>query len=314
MARFCFYCGRELATNEKCNCRTHQAGPGPQSTAQPGGQSSTSQTRTDPGKSRTDPGQKAYSQPFQGTAGQSGAAQAKSRPAWTSWFSQSTTKQPRSQAKPAFNKAAALAGAQQFLRYLSRPVDTIRQAVQAADTGRLTTLLLLHAALGGVAALLLSQLGTLDLLLQLTVAGSADNPALGAIFLTFQGFGLTLVLDFLLIIVTHLALQYVFRTGYSLVRVAASLSPVFFYNILFMILALFSLSAVPISSLMTLAAGLAVSAIALYLALRQLTNFEENRCFMLAVFILLVHTSLIAMLISLATPVLTVLLDQTLPL
>lgn len=307
MARFCFYCGRELATNEKCNCRTHQAGPGPQSTTQPGGQSSTSQTRSDSG-------QKAYSQTFQGSASQGSAAQQKTRPAWTSWFNQPRARRPASHARRPLNKAAALAFVQQFLRYLSRPVDTIRQAVQAADAGRLVTLLLSHAALGGVAALLLSQLGTLDLLLQLTVAGSADNPALGAIFLTVQGFGLTLVLDLLLIIVTHVALQYVFRTGYSLVRVATSLTPVFFYNILFMILALFSLSAVPISSLMTLVAGLAVSAIALYLALRQLTNFEENRCFMLAVFILLVHTSLIAMLISLATPVLTVLLDQTLPL
>ncbi|MDD2533221.1 MAG: hypothetical protein PHC86_00790 [Eubacteriales bacterium] len=285
MARFCFYCGRELATGEKCDCRVHQSTSA----------GSATQTKQAPPPPQAPPRPKAAPQ---GKAAHTTRA--------------SHTARPKS--GPVFDKAAILAGVQQFVRYLARPVETIRQSVQYADPRRLLTLILLHAALSGVAALILSQLGTLDLLLQLTVAGSADNPALGAIFLAVQGFGLTLAMDLLLIIITQIALKYVFKASYSLVRVASSLSPVFFYSILFLVLALFSLTAVPISSLLMLAAGLAVSAIALYLALRQLTNFDENRCFMLVVFILIAYTSVISMLLSLATPVLTVLLDQTLPL
>ena len=270
MARYCFYCGRELATNEKCNCRTHAG----------------TASATDNPKKQTEKPPKQAARP--------------------------TARKPLR--KPAWNKAALMAAFQNTLRYFARPVDTIRQSVQAADSKRFLTLLLLHAALGGVSALLLSQLGTLDLLLQLTIAGSANNPTLAAVFMGIQGFGLTLVYDLILVVVTLLSLRYVFRADYTFIRVAGSLTPVIFYSILFTILALFSLSAVPISSLMTLAAGLAVSAIALYLALRQLTNYEENRCFMLTVFILLIYTSLIAMLLSLASPAINVLLDQTLPL
>lgn len=94
----------------------------------------------------------------------------------------------------------------------------------------------------------------------------------------------------------------------------SSFVPVIFYLALFLLLAIFSLSTIPISSLMLLAAGLAVATVALYLALRQLTNFEENRCFVLVTFILVVFTSILATVISLAMPVFTALLDQTLPL
>ncbi len=305
MARYCFYCGRELASNEKCNCRSHQ-----------GGQSA--QPQKDQAKSPPSGGNsQASDSARQQNAGASQKQQDPRKQQKTAWqapkFKKPVFTRP-SFRKQTFNKTALLAFGQNIARYLARPVDTIRQAVQAADPRRLGTLLLLHAALGGVFALLLSQMGTLDLLLQLTVAGSADNPTLAAIFMAVQGFGLTLVFDLLLIVITHLSLRFIFRTEYPLIRVATSLSPVIFYQIVFSILALFSLSAVPISSLLTLAAGLAVSAIALYLALRQMTNYEENRCFMLAVFILLIYTSLISMLLSLAAPVINVLLDQTLPL
>lgn len=313
MARFCFYCGRELASGEKCNCRTHPAGTsgkastGQSSQAGQSGQSSQTGQASQAGQSSQ--AKKAKKAPFGAGFNFNSARTSTAQPHFGS-----QAKSTKNSSRKGLDKTAILAGFQQFARYLAQPVETIRQSVQFADPRRLLTLLLLHAALGGVAALILSQLGTLDLLLQLTVAGSADSPALGAIFLAVQGFGLTLILDLLLIVITLLALKYVFRTNFTLVRVASSLNPVIFYNIIFLILALFSLTAVPISSLLMLSAGLAVSAVALYLALRQLTNFDENRCFILVVFILVIFISVISMLLTLATPVLTVLLDQTMPL
>ena len=44
-----------------------------------------------------------------------------------------------------------LAGFGQYLRYLTRPVDSIRQAVQYLNPHRLLVVSLIHAALGGLA-------------------------------------------------------------------------------------------------------------------------------------------------------------------
>jgi hypothetical protein len=347
MARYCFYCGRELATGEKCDCRIHQA------TGKAGATRTASGTSSDAGPDRATTANSSPSsagpERAQGstgsrgtTAGPTGSATGQTGPqpkakstqkpsAWANFKTRQTkAPQPKRSRGKGFNKgskgakgsgrsqfvdrAAILAGLQHFGRYLARPVEAIRQSVQYANTTRLLAFMLVHAALGGMATLTVSRLGTLDLLMQLTVVGSADNAVLESIFLFFQGVGLTLTLDVLLILITHLTLRYVFHAGFTFNRIATSFVPVIFYRALFLLLALFSLTTIPINSLLTLATGMAVASVALYLALRQLTNFEENRCFMLLTFIMLVFTSVLAMVLSLAMPVFKVLLDQTLPL
>jgi len=209
---------------------------------------------------------------------------------------------------------ALLAGISQYLRYLTRPVDSIRQAVQYQNSSRLLLLTLIHAGLGGLTLLRIQQLGTLDLLLQLTQIQLAAHPFVAGLFLFIQGAGIALVFDWLLILVTHLTLQYVFKAAYALNRVAVSFVPVIFYLALFQLLALFSLTKVPVASLLTLAAGLAIALLVLYLAVRQLTGFDENRCFVLVTFVIVVFTSLVSLVVNLAMPVLMLLLEQSLPL
>ena len=174
--------------------------------------------------------------------------------------------------------------------------------------------MLTHAVLGGLFLLRVEQLGTLDLFLELTQVRLAAQPLLAGLFLFLQGFGLILVFDWLLILVTHLTLQYLFRTPYALSRLAASFVPVLFYQAFFCLLALLSLTLVPVASMMTLAAGLALTLLVLYLVIRQLTGFDENRCFVLVTFVSVVFTSLVSLVINLAIPVLTLLLEQSLPL
>lgn len=209
---------------------------------------------------------------------------------------------------------ALLAGFGQYLRYLTRPVDSIRQAVQYLNPHRLLVVSLIHAALGGLAMIRIDQIGTLDLLLQLTQVQLGANPFIAGFFMFIQGAGVALVFDWLLILVTHLTLQYVFKAPYALTRVAASFVPVIFYLALFQLLALMSLTLVPVASLLTLAAGLAIALLVLYLAIRQLTGFDENRCFVLVTFVIVVFTSLVSLVVNLAMPVLMLLLEQSLPL
>ncbi len=339
MARYCFYCGRELATGEKCSCRVQPSSGATKGSAAAGsasaGDRSTRSNAGSAGSAGTSGStSSAGSAGSAGTTGRSSSASASSSsqsgpkakgpqgPSFWSRFQaqQAKSRQPKRPAGKGSGSgrpvdwAVILAGLQQIGKYLARPVETIRQSVQYANTNRLMAFLMIHAVLGGFAVLAVGRQGTLDLMMQLTVVGSADNSLLETIFLFFQGVGLTLTLDLLLILITHLALRYVFRAGFSFNRIATSFVPVIFYQALFLLLAIFSLTTIPISSLMTLAAGLAVAAVALYLALRQLTNFEENRCFMLLTFILIIFTSVLAMVLSLALPVFKVLLDQTLPL
>jgi hypothetical protein len=224
----------------------------------------------------------------------------------------STTKPRRSAGTK--GQSSLLGSLAKILGYVARPVEMIHQAVLENNASRLLTQLLIHAGLGGLAAVVIDRSGTLDLILQLTIVSATGNAGLQSMFLFIQGAGLILVLDLMLILLTQLVLRYGFRASYNLIRVAASLTPVVFYSTLFLLLAILSLSTSPFSSLMLLASGLAISTLALYLAIRQLTRFEENRCFLLVTLVIILFTSLLATLINLALPVLNVLVSQTLPL
>ncbi len=186
--------------------------------------------------------------------------------------------------------------------------------MQYANLSRLAIFMLIHAGIGGFTFLRVAHLGTLDLILQLTRIQTAASPFLRGLFLFIQGSGLVLVTDWLLILITQLTLQFVFRAAYPLPREAAGFVPVFFYQALFAFAAFCSLAPVPVNALMILIAGFAVGAAALYLAIRQLTSFDENRCFLLLAFVLFVFTALIGLILNLALPVLTLLLEQSLPL
>jgi hypothetical protein len=224
----------------------------------------------------------------------------------------STTKPRRSAGTK--GQSSLLGSLAKILGYVARPVEMIHQAVLENNASRLLTQLLIHAGLGGLAAVVIDRSGTLDLILQLTIVSATGNAGLQSMFLFIQGAGLILVLDLMLILLTQLVLRYGFRASYNLIRVAASLTPVVFYSTLFLLLAILSLSTSPFSSLMLLASGLAISTLALYLAIRRLTRFEENRCFLLVTLVIILFTSLLATLINLALPVLNVLVSQTLPL
>ena len=62
---------------------------------------------------------------------------------------------------------------------------------------------------------------------------------------------------------------------------------------------------------MLLLAGLAVAGAAQYVAIVEISGFEQNRCFTLMAFVTLIYMFLVSLLMNLSLPFLKMLIDQT---
>jgi hypothetical protein len=307
MARFCFYCGRELLSGEKCQCRSNST--------------------PDQGAARTDSGSQSSGPSSAGqSAGPTGTSAKKAR--GRSFFNRfqhmkpkpdtgngrqygSTAGRTSRQRRPP-DLVTILTNLQQITRYFTRPADTIRQAAQFSDRRRTFLLLGTQAILGGAAMVLAAGQPQFTAILQLTIANSPQSlPFFSALFIFLQGFGLTLAANLLLILIDHLLLRYLYRQPVDLIRLLTAQSPAFLYFNLFSLSALLALPGSLISCLLMLIAGFALAGVAHFLALRQITGFDENRSFILLASILLVYATLLAMLFNLAMPVIKSLLDQS---
>lgn len=316
MARFCFYCGRELISGEKCNCRT--AG-GSTTQAQPAGdQESKSQPDRSSPKPKTGakPRKSAFQSFFQAFNSSSGpgaaqpkAAAGSSRAKYTRPPVYNASSRPR--ANP-ITLQSVLVQLRVFAAYLSRPADSIKSAVQSGSRQRVLIILLVQGAFGGLFLLTASSKAILRAVLSLNVATSADgNSLLSSVFIFMQGFGINLAGSLLLVLIYQLALRYLFKQPTSFMRLLTSLSPAFLYFTIFMLLSLLSLPASIFSAAMTMLTGFIIAALAQYLAIRQISGFDENRSFLLLTFVMLIFTGILALLLNLSIPALSALLGQS---
>jgi len=208
--------------------------------------------------------------------------------------------------------AALLTGLQQVSRYFQRPADTIRQSAQYANRRLTFILLAVQSLLGGIALLVASWQPQFAAMLQLTIVSTRQTqPLVSALFIFLQGMGITLIANLLLILIDHLVLRFLYRQPVDFRRLLAGQNPALLYFNLFMLSALLSLPGSLISSLLVLGAGFGIAAIAHFLALRQITGFDENRVFAVMAVVMLLYSSIMAMLFNLALPVLKSLLDQS---
>ncbi|NLO34850.1 MAG: hypothetical protein GX112_00680 [Clostridiaceae bacterium] len=293
MARYCFYCGRELNSGEKCGCRA---------TAQPTGASGDSQ----PKQAETTSRKTRVRTPFWKKA--------------VSFFNPFTGQKTKSGEPGPHQRHRSFRldrqGSTDIFRHLAVQLAHPASPVNLPDSrkaGGVTVLVLFTSSLlGGLLLLLGTRQPQLSLFLSLNTATALNGYAFASqLFIFLQGVGISLAANLLLAVLYQLALRLLYRQRLQLVRLVHQLAPAYLYASLFALSALLVLSGSFFSALLMLAAGLAASAILQFLVLRRLTGFDDNRTFLLTAFTLAVYTSILALLLNLSLPVLNALLDHS---
>lgn len=337
MARYCFYCGRQLNSGEKCGCRSagnggasaQQARSGPESQPEPeradASQKGQSARQSSPFGGHLKPTNwlKRLITAFNPWAGTDAASA--QRPSGKTAFGtgssagrRKSASGPRSsarhrQASPVrFDRHRLLSGLRAAGNYFVHPADQISQSVRAEN--RLASLLIL--ALNGITGGLFLNMATrqphLKVLFSLNTATAVGRQTPGTfLFLFIQGFGINLAASLLLVLIYHLSLRYVFHRPTGYMKLLHSLCPSVLYFSVFVLSGLLTLNRSPFTALLMAVAGFAVAAVIQFLSLKQLTGLEDNRSLMLISFVLLVFSSILALMFNLSLPVLNALLDQT---
>jgi hypothetical protein len=348
MARYCFYCGRQLNSGEKCGCRsTGNGAPTQQASSTQAGQTSRDQTKpkddasshrqqkdappaADPAN-RAEPGDKRRTdRPTRPTRGSDKK---------TSWFSRlitafnpwaatqpGTTSKPggtarsgsgsaawRKQGRPVrLDRHVLLGGLRAAGNYFVHPADQISQSVRTENRLASVLILALNGMAGGLFLNLATQQPHLKVLFSLNTASAVGRRSVATfLFLFIQGFGINLAASLLLVLIYHLSLRYLFHRPTGYVRLLHSLCPSILYFTVFVLSGLLSLNRSPFTALLMAVAGFAVAAVIQFLSLKQLTGMEDNRNLILIGFVMLVFSSILALLFNLSLPVLNALLDQS---
>ena len=317
MARYCFYCGRELNTGEKCNCRStssdsrtsekSQATPGSGSGSGPGANPAAGARTKEPVKKES-----IFKRiinainPFaSGNSNRPVAAPKAKRP-------RPVKARPAAQPRQPVTLQSVLKGLQQFGAYITRPADSVRSSLHKANRRFVMIILLLQGICGGLFLLVTASRPTVRALLSLSnaTASGSINFANG-LFLFVQGFGMAIVATLLLALLYNLTFKYLYRHPVSFRDLLAVLSPAALYFTVFLMAALLTLSSSVFSALMLIVAGFAVAAIAQYLAVREIGGTDDNRSFVLVTFVMLIYTSVLSLVLNLSLPMLLALLDST---
>ena len=302
MARYCFYCGRELDSDEKCTCRTtgtstgSSANPGSARTAPPPPPSSP------PPKSSTPPPKAKPSSPpkskkpgfFQSLLGFfAGPAKPPKRPG------PSASKAPGKPGSPVVFLRTRLTEAGGFF---TRPASTIRRVAAGRSLGVPVFFVLLQAVVSAGAALALSGKATMEGFLAFLLTGgigrtsaATDLAAGGALVAPFV-FASVVVQALVLAGILALALRFLLRTPVPFVRVFSALGPPAFYGTVLTLLALLSSLGATIPATHLLLAGLVLGFIALFVGLQPATGQSEDRLLMLLVFSLFLYYAFLSLL------------------
>jgi len=293
MARYCFYCGRELNPGEKCGCRATAQSSESTGSSQP----KQAEANGPKPRARISFWKKAVSffNPFTGSK----TAAGQSRP----------HAQRRSFRME--NKAGSVMFGQ--LAYqLTHPANPAEPSENSKAGGVTVLVLSASSLLGGLLLLLAIRQPQLSLFLSLNTATALNGFSFfSQAFVFLQGAGICLVANLLLAVLYQLAARVLYRQRLPLIRLVRQLSPAYLYASLFAFSALLVLSGSFFSALLMLAAGFSVSSVLQFFALRRLTGFDDNRTFLLTAFTLAVYTGMLALLLNLSLPVLNALIDHT---
>lgn len=302
MARNCIYCGRELARDEKCTCRSAQNRAG----------AATGGAGRDNGSPKDRPAADAAGSGQNNRTGTKGTGWQARFQAWR--LEQKRRLDARKGSRQPTGRAASSAPhrrdsgkvrrdfmmrlpsilnrLQRASRYVVRPVDAIRLSVQYPATKRT-----------------LSFLGVLAIMAGLVFMNAIRNPqiaplsgnfrVLPPLLLFAEGMALGIAAILLLALFYRLAMLFLHRRNYAYHILFDALSPVALYTGLAMLLVFLALQTSLFSALTVLAVGLGISHLVQFFVIRQLTNLDENHSIVLVLVANLLCMSALGVVLSL---------------
>ncbi len=189
-----------------------------------------------------------------------------------------------------------------FVQYLTRPVDSIRGAVHTANRPHILLTLLIRGIAGGFFCCFF--LKSPRSLAPVVESGQCRH-RLGydkQSICFFQGLGdihrRRTVADTPYL----LSFRFLYRSSKSYFSLLAGFMPSNLYFSIFLLAGVLTISSSILSALMLLLAGLAVAGAAQYVAIVEISGFEQNRCFTLMAFVTLIYMFLVSLLMNLSLP------------
>lgn len=285
MARYCFYCGRELEPGEKCDCRHHQESRRTQANKQETGSSSGSSAR----KASADTRQKRKKRPLkQSRCTPPRQSQKKAPPLQTAAL--------RERLRDALKHAG---------RLLSQPAEQVQRYALGVGHRGVPFFLILLGTMSGLLTVQASEQIYLKTIFGLSIVSAQFGGQLSSrLFLFIEGAGIGLSLFLLHTLIYHLLLRYVFRQAFSFHRLVSALSPSGFFSALFLLAGSLMLAGSFINTLLMVAAAIVIAVLIQSTALRQATALTDNQILILTATALFMLLSLFAMILNLSLPVL----------
>ncbi len=307
MARYCFYCGRALAPGEKCTCREDSKKKPNQSSSTSSAGPSFSGSKNTKSANTASSNRNSWFEGFRQRKQKASEPNRSSKKAHTVKTGRSAFKKP--------DRAALFAGLQQFMRYFTKPADTVRQSIQFSDKRKAFILLGIEALMGGFLLMGVSGQKYITSLFQLTIVQTnLHNPVISKLFLFAQGISMVISLHLVLTALLYLTIKIAARQTVDFIRLLTAISPISFYSALFMLLSLSALPGSMFYAIMLLIAGFGASTLVTHMTFKHLCQLDDNRTFGLTVVLMTAYAAVISLLISQIAPVLTTLFDMQLSL
>lgn len=290
MARYCFYCGRELKPGEKCDCRQRHS----TSTSRSG---STENDHKNKGK--------------HAATVSSSSKSSRQRP-FKSIFTSFTSRQSQNARKPGSQGPGPLSRGLGIVgSFMTRPVEHIRISARENSTQPIMAFVIFHSLAGGLLLLLAAEQNLLADFLSLNfVTAQIGNSFLSRLFIFIQGAGIFLISTLLLVFLYQFVLRYMLKKAIGFTRIFAGLSPANFYSGIFLLFAALLVRGSFFSALMMLAVSLAMHILVQSISLAAVSGLDDNRVFIVIATVLMLFAGIVALMFNMALPVIDALLEQ----
>ncbi|NCC84469.1 MAG: hypothetical protein EOM03_10130 [Clostridia bacterium] len=318
MARYCFYCGKELGAGERCSCRTagssayrpefhqqNQAAEGSADRAKPA--SDTAGPTADPKQSADTTAQaksankfKAFWQDKKSAFKTDAAARKQAR---TARSGGNSFKQGRfNQERLKQGALTGLSGAFTFLHSLfTKPTEVISGARKAGRV-RLLVVYLLEAMIFSLLVLTFVRYSNLTRIAMLREPDASAVIIWDPLSTIIRGFSTAIIVSTLRVLISMLIFRFVGRQRLSFETLLRAYLPGTYYEIIVMLLAVFFVAGSGLQALVMLLAAFALRSVVDTLSLKATVQLSEDRLLVQSSIIYIAVFLALALLINFSVP------------